>query len=327
MIESYTPKVSILIPVYNREALIGECIQSALDQSLTDFEIVIVDNASTDTTWKICQQYADKDNRIRVFRNDLNIGPVRNWMRCVNQARGEFGKILFSDDLMAPHFLERTLPYLEDSDVAFVSTAVKIGINPSDVTVMYKNPLKSERISSRQYFDFLFPKIRFHYKQFQLPYSPGAAIFRMSDIRKNLLVSIPTRIPRDFAKNGAGPDILLYALTTLSYKTVVMLPDPEMFFREHSGSLSIQNMENSVISGYRAALSWFSNSKLTRQHWARYIARAWMIDIILTKKLSSLPKYCITYEGDGSFIELCSVSLFAVLELCAFVVRRLVRLL
>jgi glycosyltransferase involved in cell wall biosynthesis len=325
-IRTQPPKVSILIPVYNRETLIGECIQSALDQTFTDFEIIIADNASTDGTWEVCRQYAAKDKRIRLFRNDTNIGPVRNWLRCVSEARGEFGKILFSDDLMLPHFLERTLPYLEDRDVAFVSTAVLIGADPSDVFVMYKNPLESVRISSNQYFDFLIPKQRFRNTQFQIPYSPGAAIFRMTDIHTNLLLSIPTKVPRDFAKNGAGPDILVYALTALNYKTVVMLPDAEMFFRAHAGSLAMQNSDNAVVDGYYAAMSWFCKTQLTQHHWARYVARSWMIDIMTSRKLLSLSKYCITFEGSGSLTEILSISWFALLEAIAFVARQLTRL-
>ena len=83
-LQTFSPRVSILIPVYNREALIGECIQSALFQTFTDFEVIIVDNASTDNTWGICQRFAEQDKRVRVFRNEKNIGPVRNWRRCVD---------------------------------------------------------------------------------------------------------------------------------------------------------------------------------------------------------------------------------------------------
>ena len=100
-IQTSSPKVSILIPVYNREAFIAACVQSALEQTFTDFEIIIVDNASTDTTWKICQQIAEQDKRIRIFRNERNIGPVRNWRRCIEEARGVYGKILWSDDLIS----------------------------------------------------------------------------------------------------------------------------------------------------------------------------------------------------------------------------------
>ena len=98
------PTVSILIPVFNREEFLPDCIQSALSQKYTDFEIIVVDNASNDRSWEIAKDFALNDSRVRVFRNDVNVGPVRNWQRCLDEATGEYAKFLFSDDLMLPDF-------------------------------------------------------------------------------------------------------------------------------------------------------------------------------------------------------------------------------
>lgn len=123
-------KVSILIPVYNREKLIAETIESALAQAYENFEIIIVDNASTDKTWEILEHYSNQDWRVKIFRNETNIGPVRNWMRCVDEATGFYGKILWSDDLIAPTFLEKTIPFLEtNKEVGFVYTGTEIFID------------------------------------------------------------------------------------------------------------------------------------------------------------------------------------------------------
>ena len=312
-----SPLVSILIPVYNRETLIGECIQSALDQTFVDLEVVIVDNASTDKTWEICQQYANKDKRVKIFRNETNVGPVRNWLRCVSEARGEFGKILFSDDLIFPKFLEHTLPYFEDPAVAFVTTAVMIGETPAKGVVTFAHFDGGPRLSSKHYFDLLI--------KVSVPYSPGAGIFRMSDMSENLLSSISTKSYRDFTKNGAGPDVLLYALTSLKYKYVVMLSSHDAFFREHADSFSMLNSENEVVKGYRAAMAWFCRKKLTTRHWATYIARAWLLDMQMAHKLLSMRKYCIAYEGNGHFLEIMEVSWCALRELVMFVLKRLIK--
>jgi len=289
------PKVSILIPVYNREKFISECIQSALDQTFADFEVVVVDNASDDGTWQICQQFAAKDPRVRIFQNDTNIGPVRNWLACVEKARGEYGKILFSDDLMFPRFLEHTLPFFENPDVAFVSTAVKIGTSPDYGKTNFSLSIKDQYISSARYFQFLLNA--------RVPFSPGSAIFRIEDIRKNLRLSFPTRIPRDFTLNGAGPDVLLFALTVATYKSVVMLPMADVFFRSHPDSFTTLNNENEVEKGYRAALAWFFAEKLPGNYWAKYVARSWLSRVLRTRKLISLTKHCYEYEGTGEFYE------------------------
>lgn len=311
------PKVSILIPVYNRETLIGDCVQSALDQTFPDFEIIIVDNASTDKTWEICQQYANKDERVRIFRNETNIGPVRNWLRCVNEARGEFGKILFSDDLIFPRFLEQTLPYLEDVEVGFVSTAAIIGETPDRGELHYVLGGEQPRMLATRYWGQLL--------RARVPYSPGAGVFRMSDIRENLLDSIPTSVRRDFTRNGAGPDVLLYALTALKYKYVVMLPAPEVFFRAHPGSISMLNADNEVVRGYYAAMAWFFRKKLARRYWARYVARTWLLDMRSSRKLKSVRKQCVAYEGSGALGEIVGVLGYALLESFEFVSRQIAR--
>lgn len=293
------PKVSILIPVYNRENLIGECIQSALDQSVTDFEVIITDNASTDRTWEICMQYAVKDKRIKIFRNETNIGPVRNWLRCVQEAQGEIGKILFSDDLMLPQFLEYTLPYIMNNEVAFVATAAIIGELPSNGTVYCPNPIGKQQLTVTHYLNLLL--------EGSVHYSPGAAIFRMKDIRANLLVTIPTQIPRDFSVNGAGPDVMLYALTALNYHQVILLPQAMVFFRAHSDSFTILNNENQVSSGYHAAISWFCKNNLSTAHWANYVARLWWADVKIKRSLVLLGNYSLSYEGRNSYSEITTL--------------------
>lgn len=289
------PRVSILIPVFNRRNFIADCIQSALDQTVADFEVVVVDNASDDGTWEICQQFAEKDRRVRIFQNDSNIGPVRNWLACVEKARGEYGKILFSDDLISPKFLENTLPFLENPDVGFVSTAVTIGTSPESGKINFSLSRAEQVISTARYFQLLLNA--------RVPFSPGAAIFRMADIRKNLQLSFPTRIPRDFTLNGAGPDVLLFALTAATYKSVVMLPSANVFFRSHPDSFTTLNNDNEVEKGYRAALSWFFAEKLRRSYWVKYAARSWLSRIQRTRNMISLTKHCSEYEGRGTIFE------------------------
>lgn len=302
----HQPKVSILIPVFNRKNYIAECIQSALDQTFTDFEVVVVDNASEDGTWEICQRFADKDQRVRIYRNEINIGPVRNWLACVEQAQGEYGKILFSDDLIFPKFLEHALPHLERPEIGFVLTAILYGDTiEHGVAVDYsENSNEGKNMSSEHYFELMLNA--------NAPYSPGAAIFRMADIRANLLLSFPTCLPRDFTKNGAGPDVLLYALTALNYKKVTMLSTVDVFFRTHPDSFSVANQGNEVTKGYQTALAWFCHAKLGPKFWTRYIAKIWLLKVRGSRRITSLTKFCSENEGRGGLIEALAVLVAAV---------------
>jgi len=66
---SNNPKISVLMPAYNAERYIGEAIESILRQTFTDYELIIVDDGSTDATWEIIQKYAKKDKRIVFVQN------------------------------------------------------------------------------------------------------------------------------------------------------------------------------------------------------------------------------------------------------------------
>lgn len=108
-----TPKVSIGLAVYNGERYLDEAITSILSQTFTDFELVICDNDSSDSTPEICARFAAVDDRIRYYRNPVNIGGVRNENRTMFLARGEYFKLAAHDDKIAPEFLERCLRVLE----------------------------------------------------------------------------------------------------------------------------------------------------------------------------------------------------------------------
>ena len=197
------PLVSILIPVYNRENLVGACIQSALEQTITDIEVIVVDNASTDNTWRICQEYAQQDSRVRIFRNKQNLGPVRSWQRCIEEARGKYGKILFSDDLIHHQYLAKTTPLLDEHSVGFVFSRVCIGEQEWQGNNNYEYFNTNKLIDIDQY-------LKDCIINGSLPVSPGCAIFRLDDLRKNLHITIPSPTIDDFDRHGAGPDLLLF---------------------------------------------------------------------------------------------------------------------
>lgn len=113
------PKVSIGLPVYNGENFISEAIESVLAQTMTDFEIIITDNASTDNTQRICEEYAARDSRIKYFRNEQNLGAAPNFNYAFELSKGEYFKWLAHDDIIAPTFLQKCSEVL-DTDPSVV---------------------------------------------------------------------------------------------------------------------------------------------------------------------------------------------------------------
>lgn len=102
-------KVSICIPTYNGAQYLEACLDSVLNQTYKNIEILVVDDGSTDATLAILERYAASDQRIRLVRNEHNLGLVGNWNRCIEQAQGEWIKFLFQDDLLDSKCLEAML--------------------------------------------------------------------------------------------------------------------------------------------------------------------------------------------------------------------------
>ncbi|MGI8992645.1 MAG: glycosyltransferase family 2 protein [Bryobacteraceae bacterium] len=254
--------VSILVPVYNREAFLAACLDSACAQTVRDFEVVVVDNASTDGTWDICRRFAARDSRVRIFRNAENLGPVRNWRRCFDEARGEFGKVLFSDDLMSPDFLAKTVSYFDDPEIGFVFANCEIGSKPGGGQICFQWNHRTCKAASA---DFIRDALRGR----NLPVSPGAAIFRLADLRRNLVVSA------DSAQHGAGPDLLLYLLTAAQYPAVAHIDEPLAFFRWHAGSISHEKRAE-LADCYTQAKIGFARRSEGLPYKNRIFARAWL---------------------------------------------------
>jgi glycosyltransferase involved in cell wall biosynthesis len=123
------PRVSIGMPVYNGERFLAEAIESILAQTFTDFELIISDNGSTDSTPAICERYARLDSRIRYYRNEVNLGAAPNFNRAFHLAQGEYFKWAAHDDICLPQYLERCVETLDADAQAVLCYPRTWGIN------------------------------------------------------------------------------------------------------------------------------------------------------------------------------------------------------
>ncbi|MBX2905716.1 MAG: glycosyltransferase family 2 protein [Taibaiella sp.] len=228
------PLVSICIPSYNRADLIEETISSALAQSYHNVEVIVNDNCSTDDSWPLLESLAAKDVRLKIFRNDSNLGAVRNWQRVMAHATGKYALILWSDDLVKDTFVEKCVAAFED-DVAFVMCGVE---EFSDQGVYYSSNFGMQgKVQKERYYD----QILFKNKN-GLPVSPSCALFRTEDLRGCILDVIPNADGIDFNRTGAGPDVLTFLITSAKYPYIKVLPDHLALFRSHPSSITV--MEN-----------------------------------------------------------------------------------
>jgi len=120
-----TPLLSVGLFVYNGERFLEEALHSILNQTFTDFELIISDNASTDRTGEIAGAYAKRDDRIRYYRSEKNMGAGWNARRVYELATGKYFKWAAVDDLLEPDLLRRCVEILEsdpDCVVAYART-------------------------------------------------------------------------------------------------------------------------------------------------------------------------------------------------------------
>lgn len=106
-------RVSIGLPVYNGERFVAATLDSIVAQTFEGWELIISDNASSDRTAAICQEYAQRDPRIRYVRNERNIGSTRNFNQTVQLASAPYFKLANADDLCEPELVERCVEVLD----------------------------------------------------------------------------------------------------------------------------------------------------------------------------------------------------------------------
>ena len=120
----FKPKISVIIPIYNVEKYLGECLDSVLAQSFKDFEVICVDDGSTDKSTKILEEYQKKDNRIKILQQQRGgAGAARNLG--LSHAQGKYVQFLDSDDYFEPNLLEEMYTRAEKYDADLVVCSSK----------------------------------------------------------------------------------------------------------------------------------------------------------------------------------------------------------
>lgn len=177
------PKVSIGLPVYNGGKYLSQALGALLGQTYPHFELILSDNASTDSTEAICKDYAARDPRIRYVRQAENLGAVRNFEFTLEQATGEFFMWAAHDDLWSPDFIEDALGVIREKSADFAFPlfrlkSIRLGIYktlPRDLFAFVESPSREERVLS-------FTRLHHNSHKCTLVYS----LFRTSLLRESL---------------------------------------------------------------------------------------------------------------------------------------------
>ena len=115
------PKISVIVPVYKAQKHIGRCVESILGQTFTDFELILVDDASPDGSGSLCDLFAQQDCRIRVIHMEENGGASAARNAGLDAAIGQYISFCDSDDMVSPKWLERLADYADEDTLPICS--------------------------------------------------------------------------------------------------------------------------------------------------------------------------------------------------------------
>lgn len=130
--------VSIVIPAYNNADYLGETLDSVLDQTYQNLEVIVADHASSDATWEVMQRYAG-DPRVTLLRTEAGGGALRNWNRVSQAATGEFLKLVCGDDIIYPDMVAKQVAALESHPDAVLAAS------PRDIVDANGKPFITKR--------------------------------------------------------------------------------------------------------------------------------------------------------------------------------------
>lgn len=121
--QSKAPLVTIIMPAYNAAPFIGEAISSVIAQTVTDWELIVIDDCSRDDTCRVISEFVQKDSRIHLINNETNMGVAKTRNRGMDLCRGQYVALLDSDDYWKPHLLEKMLARAEETgaDIIYCS--------------------------------------------------------------------------------------------------------------------------------------------------------------------------------------------------------------
>ena len=211
-------KLAVILPAYNAEAHLAECLDSLLNQTFQDFCILAINDASIDNTSKILESYAKMDPRLRVYHFTQNQGePSAGKLAkdILNYMNVEYVARMDADDICAPHRFEKQIQYLDNHP--------EIDILGSNAVIFHHERTdKSPEISDLPLLD---KDIKAHFSLARGHMINPSVMWRHSIIKE---------LGLNYAQTSTAPDFHMWIQCALNGKTFANLPDPLLFYRVHS---------------------------------------------------------------------------------------------
>jgi len=215
-------KISVIMSVYNNESSVARAIESLLSQTFKNLEILIVDDASTDSTYQICKYFSSNNENIKLFQNDANIGLTKSLNFLADKATGDFLARQDGDDISSPNRLQSQITFMNNNKV--------------DVSTTRAYDLNTKRIL-RKYSYYLPNKLLMYFKN---PFIHGTLVIRKSVFMKISKYNEKFKFAQDFK--------LFKDLNDNNYK-IIILKEPLYYL----------NTKNNISSNYKKEQKYYAD--------------------------------------------------------------------
>ena len=234
-------KLVVILPAYNAENFITECLESLLNQTFSDFCILAVNDASTDNTGKILEDYAAKDARLRVYHFSENQGEpavMQFTMDILKEMDVEYVARMDADDVCIPQRFERQIQYLDSHP--------EIDILGSNAVLFYEGQTRAPKFTNHPLLD---KDIKAHFSLARGNIINPTTMWRHSSIKD---------LPINYAQTATAPDFHMWVQCALHQKKFANLPEPLLVYRLHQGQESKKHDKISESVQYSMEL-WISH--------------------------------------------------------------------
>ena len=251
--------VSIIMPSWNTERFIAETIQSVIDQTYTNWELLIVDDCSTDNTDEVVTSF--KDDRIKYFHNEMNCGAALTRNRAMREARGEWIAFLDSDDLWMPEKLEKQIAFMKENGYTLSFTEYeKIDEESKPLNIYVSGP---EKVNKRKMYNYDY------IGQLTMMYSAKEfGLIQIKDIKKNNDYAIRLQL---YKKPGTCAYLLKETLAKYRVRKVSISHDKfRRKFKSHYDLFRMCDEKTAVVAAWYTCWNMFFGVLKKRKYEKRF---------------------------------------------------------
>ena len=264
----YNPKISIIIPIYNTESYLIKCLDSVINQTYCNLEIILVDDGSTDGSKQIIEDYEKKDSRIvAVYKKNAGVANARN--TGLQISTGEYIGFVDSDDWIEPDMYQELVRVVKSERIDIVSGNYYFDKGEEQVVAKNLKPISREVFDKNQLLEYVF--MRDSYKG--LAAYPWNKIFRRDILRNN------DQYITYEDKYKIGEDVLWFAHVSLKCETSKYVDKPLYHYVQRNDSaVHSTNLEKQMhrIAVYQDVIHLFQNNAIS-DNIIIYVKRFWLI--------------------------------------------------